>query len=276
MPYPNEHACRLADPGQFSRFDRDNEKDPNVIIGFRADGTSEPQSFRYPTDNWTAERARAHCGEHDGTFEQAAAEEQPAGAAKRAERYKALSARFKSATAGFHAVITTDSIDDDGEVLVPDGMNSQIFDRIGLVLWNHDTNRPIGKAVGKLKRTPNAIEADANYLSRPSDYQGDWFPDFVKALVEQDAIRGVSVRFRPLDGGMRSATKSDRSRYGAGVRTVYNKWELLEYSVTPFQANPNAVITAVRKGLLTPERAQEWFGVEAALAARRRRLIVVV
>lgn len=70
-PFENEHACRLEEPGQFARFRRDNTKDPNVIIGFRSDGSSAAQAFRYPIDNWTEDRARAHCDEHDGSFEAA-------------------------------------------------------------------------------------------------------------------------------------------------------------------------------------------------------------
>jgi HK97 family phage prohead protease len=71
MPYPNEHACRILDPGQFVRFKRDNTKNPNVIIGFRKDGSSDLQAFRYPKDDWTADRAGKHCSEHEGRFEPA-------------------------------------------------------------------------------------------------------------------------------------------------------------------------------------------------------------
>lgn len=70
-PYANEHACRLEDPGQFSRFRRNNDADPNVIIGFRSDGSSAPQAFRYPTSTWTEARAKSHCADHDGSFEPA-------------------------------------------------------------------------------------------------------------------------------------------------------------------------------------------------------------
>jgi HK97 family phage prohead protease len=73
-PFPSEHACRLRDPGEFVRFRRDNSKDPNLIIGFRKDGSSDLQSMRYPTSRWSAEKARAHCREHDGSFEAASKE----------------------------------------------------------------------------------------------------------------------------------------------------------------------------------------------------------
>jgi HK97 family phage prohead protease len=76
-PFANEHACRLEDPSQFDRFRRDNTKDPNVIIGFRADGTSTAQAFRYPTATWTESRAQAHCSDHDGSFEAASKSSDP-------------------------------------------------------------------------------------------------------------------------------------------------------------------------------------------------------
>jgi phage head maturation protease len=76
-PYANEHSCRLEDPGQFDRFRRNNDADPNVIIGFRKDGTSTAQAFRYPTADWTEARARAHCSDKGGTFEAAAKDADP-------------------------------------------------------------------------------------------------------------------------------------------------------------------------------------------------------
>lgn len=75
MPYENEHACRIRDPAQFVRFSRDNDADPNVIIGYRSDDSSDVQAYRYPKDNWTVKQARSHCEKHDGAFEAAAESE---------------------------------------------------------------------------------------------------------------------------------------------------------------------------------------------------------
>ena len=69
MPLPGEHSCRMASPGQFSRFRRNNSTSPHTIIGFKSGGGSSLQSFRYPKESWTAERARNHCESHDGHFE---------------------------------------------------------------------------------------------------------------------------------------------------------------------------------------------------------------
>jgi hypothetical protein len=74
-PYPNEHACRLNDPDKYTRFRRITRKHDGktyaVIIGFKPEGGSEEQAYRYPKDEWSEEEARTHCKEHEGRFEPA-------------------------------------------------------------------------------------------------------------------------------------------------------------------------------------------------------------
>jgi HK97 family phage prohead protease len=75
-PYPNEHACRLQDPGKFDKFRRgirDHEgKEYSIIFGHVKGGEEwEEQAYRYDKDKWTAAEARAHCAAHKGTFEAA-------------------------------------------------------------------------------------------------------------------------------------------------------------------------------------------------------------
>jgi len=73
-PYPNEHACRLNDPGKYDKFARKNcykksdGKCIDYIFGIKG-GKSETQAFRYPKDIWSASAAKAHCAKSDGTFE---------------------------------------------------------------------------------------------------------------------------------------------------------------------------------------------------------------
>ena len=72
-PYPNEHACRLQDPGKFEsdsfrRVKREHQGKPYYVIMGRLRGESAltEQAYRYPKDKWTAEDARKHCDEHNG------------------------------------------------------------------------------------------------------------------------------------------------------------------------------------------------------------------
>jgi len=74
MPYPNEHACRIREPGEFQKesFRRISEGRLKIVIGrLKGKTTTTTQAFRYPTDKWTVDAARKHCREHDGRFEAA-------------------------------------------------------------------------------------------------------------------------------------------------------------------------------------------------------------
>jgi len=77
-PYPNEHACRLRDPGDFKdgsfrRTTREhNGKTYSVIMGkLKGEDTMTEQAYRYKKTTWTAAQARSHCNSHDGSFETA-------------------------------------------------------------------------------------------------------------------------------------------------------------------------------------------------------------
>lgn len=79
MPYPNEHACRLKDPGKYSKFRRGsrtsrNGKPYSVIFGILSPGKSEEQAYRYSKSTWTSSEARSHCSRHGGSFEPASGE----------------------------------------------------------------------------------------------------------------------------------------------------------------------------------------------------------
>ena len=184
---------------------------------------------------------------------------------------KALPARLEGTAKGFTAVITAETIDRDGEVLIPSGMNSKEFDRNPTLFWNHDYAEPVGKAVGPLKRKEREIVADFVFAKRPDGYAGEFFPEVAAALVGQGIVNGVSVGYVPEDGGTRRATEVDRKKYGGNVSTIFSRWKLLEVSLAPLQANPEALITAVKKGLCSPVGAKRWFGIEVP-----KRIVVTV
>lgn len=78
MPYPNEHACRLRDPGDFQENSfrrikrKHNGKEYSVIVGkLKGEDSTTEQAYRYDKDTWDADEARTHCEDHEGTFEAA-------------------------------------------------------------------------------------------------------------------------------------------------------------------------------------------------------------
>lgn len=172
---------------------------------------------------------------------------------------KAMNASFASTAKGFEAVITTDSLDRDGEVVIPQGMNAVEYEANPILFWNHDYSQPVGKCV-KLKREPNAIRGEFQFAQRPDGFEGSYFPEFVASLVGQGVVKGVSIGYVPEDGGVRRATIDDRKRYGPRASTVFSKWKLLEISVAPLQANPDALVSAIRKGAVSGKDAERWLG----------------
>lgn len=77
-PFPNEHACRLRDPGDFDedsfrRMTRTSDGKKYFVIMGKLEGedTMTEQAYRYDKEVWEKDDAETHCGEHDGSFEAA-------------------------------------------------------------------------------------------------------------------------------------------------------------------------------------------------------------
>lgn len=175
---------------------------------------------------------------------------------------KTLDAKLETDGIKVDAVISTESIDRDGEVLIAQGMDSSEYDANPVVFYNHDYGQPVGK-VTNLRRGRDKVEATIKFAKRPDDFQGSYFPEFVESLVEQGIVKGISVGFVPKPGGVRKASKKDRDSYGDEVQQVYSKWKLLEVSIAPLPANGRALVSAVRKGLVNAEDAERWVGYDA-------------
>lgn len=158
----------------------------------------------------------------------------------------------------FKARITTDALDRDGEVLIPQGMVGTDFEKNGAIFWNHNYDLPVASAFGKLVRGERDWVSEGRFAARPADYVGEFYPDYVRALVVQRIVRGTSVGFIPIES--RRPTDKDFATYGQGVKRVHNKWRLLEWSFAPIQSNVEAmVLDAIKKGYLSPAAALDLF-----------------
>jgi len=163
----------------------------------------------------------------------------------------------------FEATISTDLVDRDGEVLVPDGCYSKNYDRNPVLLWMHDANLPIGTGApgATVRRKANGLTMRYTIPTRPDGYVGDFLPEYAAAMVGAGVLRTVSVRFVPLEGGVRNPTQKDIQQYGPDVVRVYSKWELLEVSLVSIPANTDAMIEAVTKNCVTESAAKAWGGL---------------
>ena len=154
---------------------------------------------------------------------------------------KAMKARTVTAR------ISTTSIDRDGDVLLPSGIDLKDFRKNPVVLLNHDQGGlPVGRALS-VKRESGGIIAEVQFAERPAGHPSsvEWIPDTVFNLFQQGILKAFSVGFIPLE--MREPTDKDMKKFGEDVRNVISKWSLLEFSVVNVPANQDALVLQVAK-----------------------------
>ena len=154
---------------------------------------------------------------------------------------KAMKARTVTAR------ISTTSIDRDGDVLLPSGIDLKDFRKNPVVLLNHDQGGlPVGRALS-VKRESGGIIAEVQFAERPAGHPSsvEWIPDTVFNLFQQGILKAFSVGFIPLE--MREPTDKDMKKFGEDVRNVISKWSLLEFSVVNVPSNQDALVLAVAK-----------------------------
>jgi HK97 family phage prohead protease len=182
------------------------------------------------------------------------------------QRFKAFGGKLERAEGEREIVarITTTAVDRDGDVILPSGMDLTEFKANPVMLLAHNAEKlPIGRWISARKESSGVVMT-GTLASRPPDHPpaAEWLPDTVLYLVREGFLRGVSIGFRPLDGGVRMADTKDVARFGEGVKAVISRWSLLEVSIVPIPANQEALITAVGKGLLIGSRMISILGLD--------------
>ncbi len=149
------------------------------------------------------------------------------------------------------AKISTTSVDRDGDVVLPSGMDLENFWKIPTVLMLHNNRAlPVAEVPkGGIQQEPHGVVAKARFLDRPPSLPAnvEWQPDTLLDLFKQGAPLGFSIGFRIKEGGARFATTKDSKTFGEKVRRVITQWELTEFSVVAIPANQDAVAVAVSK-----------------------------
>jgi HK97 family phage prohead protease len=144
----------------------------------------------------------------------------------------------------FTAIISTSDMDLDNEVLLPTGANMKEFKGNPILLFNHDKNMPIGKALS-VRKSGNGLKATAKLAEGIDTVDNIW------KLIKQGILKGISVGF--LVEERRAPTSDDLKMFGKNVRSVISKWKLLEFSVVSVPCNSAALITGCKKYGIDPK-----------------------
>src|SRR5262249_18150077 len=146
------------------------------------------------------------------------------------------------------AVISTDTPDRAGDVIVPAGLrNADEFLRNPVVLWAHQRSLPPIATCQRLTIEPDHVIAETEF-SAPAPFAAEVFGLYAEAV-----LRGWSVGSAPAKACPIPPT---RDRPAGGV--CYPEWDLLEYSAVPVPENPQALTLAVRKGLVKDADLRHW------------------
>ncbi|QKD04265.1 HK97 family phage prohead protease [Mesorhizobium loti] len=159
-------------------------------------------------------------------------------------------------------VLSDGSVDRMSDTINPNGWQLDEIRRNPVVLFGHKSDEPpIGKLSG-LQVVGGKLIGDVEF----ADAETYAFADTIFRLVKGGYLRAGSVGFVPIEWKF----TTDQSRKG-GVDFL--KQQLLEFSVTPVPANPNALSDARSKGLIPTShmRALETATATPRLDAARRR-----
>lgn len=142
----------------------------------------------------------------------------------------------------FTAMITSEVIDRDNEVLLASGMNKKDFLKNGIILFNHNPDFPIGTTTA-LRRSGDGWKATGRLAEGVQKAEDVW------QLLSQGILKAVSVGFRVDE--QRAPTKKDIAEFGKEVVNVISKWTLLEFSVVSVGSNQEALILGTKDMSIT-------------------------
>lgn len=137
-------------------------------------------------------------------------------------------------------VISDESVDRQGEVIKQDGWDLENFKKNPVILFGHDSwELPVGKAVDIY------TEGDKTYATIEFAVEIYDKAKTIWEMVKAGILNTVSVGFMNME-------YVDGDNY---ENVELTKNELLEISIVPIPANPNAIVLAARDGLISKKDA---------------------
>lgn len=156
------------------------------------------------------------------------------------------------------ARISTSAVDLDGEVLLPKGIVLDQYVNNPIVYFQHDhQSPPVGQNLW--------IKAAGKSVMAKTQFANNAFGNDLHQLYQERVLRAFSVGFPMRDAEWHEPTEKELQRnpeWAKAIR-VYTKWTLMEYSAVGLPANPEALATAVSKGICRPETAKRLGWTEA-------------
>lgn len=141
------------------------------------------------------------------------------------------------------AIISSNAIDRDGEVLLPKGAEIERFMQNPVVLWSHNNSEPpIGKALW-VKKGRGKVTAKVEFAdTEPAEE--------IYQLFKGGFLKAFSVGIIAKNGHVPTPTEISKVPELAQARRIIDEWELLEFSAVAVPANQEALATHVKSNKL--------------------------
>ena len=255
-PYPNEHSCRLKDPGKYKKFARKNchqkhdGKCIDYIFGIINENESELQAMRYPTKAWTEKAARAHCSGKSGTFEAAKEEESLDGPERRylpfAQEMRVVDdGDGKMIVEGYPIVYNVYApIWMFREIIRPGAATEVLKTADELVLWDHESSQPMARRSNK---TLEVKEDDHGVHIRADISKTVWGRNGFEA-IKNKVINKMSFAF-DVDGEGQKWHTDEVEGVKIQTREIVKFAHLYDYSPVSYPAYKQTSVDARSKEL---------------------------
>lgn len=139
--------------------------------------------------------------------------------------------------------ITTSDVDREGDIILTSGIDTANFEKNPVVLFGHNyKDLPVGRCVG-MEKLANRIVASVEFATEDMNPKAEQ----VYRMVRAGFLKATSIGFQPLEW--------EPTPSGKGI--VFTRCELLEFSVVPIPAQPQALIAAGARGIDTAV-LREW------------------
>jgi hypothetical protein len=155
---------------------------------------------------------------------------------------------------------STAGVDRYGDIIEVAGWDLANYKNNPIFLWAHNGSLPpLGRAVS-VKKTPEALIFQIKFAAR-EEYGGEWpvvapSPETIYNLYLNGYLRATSVGFSYIEREPLIDPKNDGRQTG----WRFLKQELYELSAVPVPANPEALMLAVQKGIITQAEADSFPG----------------
>lgn len=135
----------------------------------------------------------------------------------------------------FEAMITTESVDRDQDIILATGGDLESFRKNPVVLDSHMyvSGAVIGKSLKEEIVEGKGIKATFQFAPREISERAD----NIRKLWQGGFLNAVSIGFIAHDTERRTDENGEELRKGL----IFNEWELLEFSIVPVPANQDAL-----------------------------------